>query len=207
MRSQAAEAREEAVPIVEPKRAPEIYDTVVAEGRKDLDRASLGLAFSGFAAGLNLSLGVLAMFSVAAFTGGEVGLAAIAVYPLGFLVVVLGRSQLFTENTVTPVAVVLEDWRSAPIRTLDLLRLWAVVLGANIAGALVAASAIAYTRVLDEPAFGLLIEEVQHKMESGFVEMTLFAVYGGWIVALMAWLGTAAWGTIGRAFVIWITAT
>lgn len=146
------------------------------------------------------------MFSVAAFTGGQVGLAAIAVYPLGFLIVVLGRSQLFTESTVTPVTVVLEDWRSARRRALNLLRLWTVVLGANLLGALIAAAAIAYTRVLDARAFDLLLEEVELKLQSGFVEMTLFAVYGGWIVALMAWLAAASQGTIGRAFVIWITA-
>jgi len=192
--------------IADPKRVADIYDFVVSEGREDLDSASLGLAVSGLAAGLNLSLSALAMFSVAAFTGGQVGLAAIAVYPLGFLIVVLGRFQLFTENTVTPVTAVLEDRISAPLRFVNLLRMWAVVLAANILGALIAAAAIAHSRVLDAEAFRLLIEEVEYKMQSGFVEMTLFAVYGGWIIALMAWLAASSQETIGRAFVVWITA-
>ena len=53
-------------------------------------------------------------------------------YPLGFIVVIIGRSQLFTENTLYPVALVLaekkEFWNT--------MRLWAVVLPSNVAGAL-----------------------------------------------------------------------
>ncbi len=187
------------------KTARKIYYDIIEDGRTNLDRASLGLAFSGFAAGLNISFGAMAMFSVAAMTGG-VGLTAMAIYPLGFLIVVLGRAQLFTETTVIPVTVVLQEKRQTWKYLINLLRLWAVVLSANILGALVAAAALSYTQVMDARAFALLLQEVEHKMESGFVEIALFAVYGGWVVALMAWLVAAAQDTIGRAFVIWVTA-
>jgi formate/nitrite transporter FocA (FNT family) len=191
--------------MAETKTAGEIYDTVAEEGRANLSRASLGLAFSGLGAGLNISFGALAMFSVADLTG-EVGLAAIAVYPLGFLMVVLGRTQLFTETTVTPVAVVLTDWRRNPRCVVNMMRLWAVVLVSNLLGALISAAAISYTRVLDERAFVFLLEEVAQKMEPNFVGTTLYAVYGDWVVALMAWLVAASRDTIGKAFVIWATA-
>jgi formate-nitrite transporter family protein len=49
---------------------------------------------------------------------------------LGFLIVILGRAQLFTENTVTPVTVALTDPRAVP----NMLRMWAVVFIANILG-------------------------------------------------------------------------
>lgn len=191
--------------MAETKTVGEIYETVAEEGRTNLSRASLGLAFSGLGAGLNISFGALAMFSVADLTGG-VGLAAIAIYPLGFLMVVLGRSQLFTETTVTPVAVVLTDWRRSPRCVVNTLRLWVVVLVSNLLGALISAAAISYTRVLDARAFKFLLEEVVHKMEPNFVGTTLYAVYGGWVVALMAWLVAASRDTIGKAFVIWATA-
>lgn len=187
------------------KTVKEIYESVEEEGRENLSRASLGLAFSGLSAGLNISFGALAMFSIAGITGG-VGLAAIAVYPLGFLMVVLGRTQLFTETTVTPVTVVLSDWKRKPRCILNMLRLWLVVLASNLLGALLAAAAISYTRVLDAGAFELLLHEVAGKMEDGFVSTTLYAVYGGWVVALMAWLVAASRDTIGKAFVIWATA-
>ena len=187
------------------KTVEEIYEAVEEEGRGNLSRASLGLAFSGLSAGLNISFGALAMFSVAGMTGG-VGLAAIAVYPLGFLMVVLGRTQLFTETTVTPVTVVLPDWRDKPRRVVNMLRLWFVVLVSNLLGALIAAAAISYTRVLDAGAFEMLLHEVVGKMDDNAVSTTLYALYGGWVVALMAWLVAASRDTIGKAFVIWATA-
>lgn len=51
---------------------------------------------------------------VGAATGGSVGLAAALFYPIGFLIVIAGRSQLFTENTITPVTVVLTRFGSLP---------------------------------------------------------------------------------------------
>lgn len=191
--------------MAETKTAKEIYATVEEEGRDNLSRASIGLAFSGFGAGLNISFGALAMFSVAGLTGG-VGLAAIAVYPLGFLMVVLGRSQLFTETTVAPVTVVLTNGRRNPRCIVNTLRLWVVVLASNLLGALVSAAAISYTRVLDAGAFELLLHEVVGKMDIDALSTTLYGVYGGWVVALMAWLVAASHDTIGKAFVIWATA-
>jgi formate/nitrite transporter FocA (FNT family) len=82
-------------------------------GSEELDRASLGLTFSGFAAGLNISFSAVALAVVGALTDG-VGLAAYLVYPLGFLIIILGKAQLYTENTVMPVTVALTDPRTVP---------------------------------------------------------------------------------------------
>ena len=65
------------------KSAGEIFESVVEDGREELDRASVGLAFSSFAAGLNISFSAVAVAVVGALTGG-IGLAALRVYPLGF---------------------------------------------------------------------------------------------------------------------------
>jgi len=126
------------------KSAGEILEAVVKDGREELDRASLGLAFSGFAAGLNISFSAVALVVVGALTGG-VGLVAYLVYPLGFLIVILGRAQLFTENTVTPVTVALTDLRAVP----NMLRLWAVVFVANLLGATLFSAVIVYGHVLE----------------------------------------------------------
>ena len=83
------------------KTAPEILDTVIEDVRENLARANTGLALSGLAAGLNISFSALAPGVVGEMTG-SVGIVAMLFYPIGFLIVVLGRAQLFTENTVTP---------------------------------------------------------------------------------------------------------
>ncbi len=145
------------------KSAPEILKTVIEDGHENLARANAGLALSGLAAGLNISFSALALAVVGAMTGG-VGLVAMLFYPVGFLIVVLGRAQLFTENTVTPVTVVLTETSNLA----NMLRFWAVVFASNILGAAIFAAAVTYGNLLDPAAFRLLLEEAAHNMEPGF---------------------------------------
>ena len=179
------------------KSAGEILEVVVEDGREELDRASLGLAFSGFAAGLNISFSAVAVAVVGALTGG-IGLAALLVYPLGFLIVILGRAQLFTENTVTPVTVALTDLGIIP----NMLRLWVVVFIANLLGATVFSAVIVYGHILDPEALKVLFTEVSHKAQYGFGAVFLKAIFGGWLVALIAWLVAASRDTISQIFFI-----
>ena len=179
------------------KSAGEILEVVVEEGREELGRASAGLAFSGFAAGLNISFSAVAVAVVGAMTGG-IGLAALLVYPLGFLIVILGRAQLFTENTVTPVTVALTNLRTIP----NMLRLWVAVLIANLLGATVFSAVIVYGHILDHEALKILFAEVSHKAQYGFGAIFLKAIFGGWLVALMAWLVAASQDTISQIFFV-----
>jgi formate/nitrite transporter FocA (FNT family) len=190
--------REEQKIVAVTKSAGEILEAVVEDGREELGRASAGLALSGLAAGLNISFSVVALGAVGALTGG-VGLVAALLYPIGFLIVILGRSQLFTENTVTPVAVVLTRFSSLP----NMLRLWGVIFIANVLGAALFAAAVVYGEMLPPSTFGVLSEEVAGKLEYGFWEATLKAVLGGWLVALIAWLIAASKDTISQVFFIY----
>lgn len=183
------------------KTAGEILESVVEDGEKELERANVGLAFSGFSAGLNISFGAVALAVVGSMTGG-VSLAALLVYPIGFLIVILGRAQLFTENTVTPVTVVLEQRSRLP----NMLRLWLVVLVSNLLGAAVFAAAVSYGKVLDPSAFAIVLQEAADKLSYGFWTTMTKAVFGGWIVALIAWLVAASRDTISQIFFIYLLA-
>lgn len=180
------------------KTAGEILETVVEDGRKELDRASAGLAFSGFAAGLNISFGAVAMAVVGSMTGG-IGLAALLVYPIGFLIVIIGRAQLFTENTVTPVVVVLSNSSRLP----NMIRLWVVILASNLLGAAAFAATAYYAKILDPSALSLIFEEVSKKIDYGFATMVVKGIFGGWIVALIAWMVAASRDTISQVFFIY----
>ncbi len=180
------------------KTAAEILEAVIDDGMDELRRGSLGLAFSGVAAGLNIAFSPIALVAIGALTGG-IGPVAIAAYPIGFLIVVLGRAELFTENTVTPVSVVLTDWSRLP----NMLRLWVVIFISNIIGALIFAFAVAHGEILSPAAFDLLHEEVISKMEGGFWTVTLKAVFGGWIVALVAWMVAASRDTVSQVLFVW----
>ena len=136
------------------KSAGAILEAVVEDGQEELERASAGLALSGVAAELNISFSAVALGAVGAFTGG-IGLAAL-LYPIEFLIVVLGRFQLFTENTVTPVAVVLTNFGSLS----NMLRLWVVIFISNLIGV-------------------VLFDEVAQKLDQGFLQTIVKAVFGG----------------------------
>lgn len=180
------------------KTAGEILETVVEDGQKELERASAGLAFSGFAAGLNISFGAVALAVVGSMTGG-VGLAALLVYPIGFLIVVIGRAQLFTENTVTPVVVVLSNRARLP----NMLRLWVVILVFNLIGAASFAATAYYAQLLDAGAMNIIYEEVSKKLDYGFSSIVTKGVFGGWIVALIAWMVASSRDTISQVFFIY----
>jgi formate/nitrite transporter FocA (FNT family) len=179
--------------------AGEILENVVAEGREELGRASTGLAFSAFGAGLNISFSVVALAVVGALTGG-VGLLALIAYPIGFLIVILGKEELFTENTVTPVAVALTDRSTVP----NMLRMWSILLVFNVLGTIAFAFAVTYGKVLNPTSIQLLVEEVSHKLENGFWIMTLKAIFGGWLVAMVAWLVAASRDTVSQVLFIWL---
>jgi formate/nitrite transporter FocA (FNT family) len=181
------------------KTVGEILETVVIEGREELSRANTGLALSALGAGLNISFSAIALALVGSLTGG-VGLLAMAAYPVGFLIVILGKEELYTENTVTPVAVALTDTSEVT----NMLRMWGILFVFNIIGAIAFALVVSYGGVLGSPALDLLLEEVAKKMENGFWVLTLKAVFGGWLVALVAWLVAASQDTISQIFFIWL---
>ena len=179
------------------KKAGEIYKDVVEDGREELERASTGLAFSAFSAGLNISFSAIALAVVGSLTGG-IGLLAMAAYPIGFIFVILAQAQLFTENTVPPVAVALSDRSQIP----NMLRLWAVILVFNNLGVIAFAFVVTYGGVLTPAALDLLLGHVADEMGYGFWEMTLRGVFGGWLVALVAWLVVASRDTTSQIFFI-----
>ena len=111
--------------------AHEIYEHVVQGGREELTRPVGQLAWSGVAGGLLMGLSGLGGALMRASLGDGEGakLASFALYPAGFIAVILGRAQLFTENTLFPVVVVLRE----PARLARLFLQWAVVLACNLA--------------------------------------------------------------------------
>jgi formate-nitrite transporter family protein len=111
---------------------------------------------------------------------GWVGLAAALLHPIGFLIVVLGRSQLYTKNTVAPVAVVLTNFDPLP----DMLWLWVVIFAANVLGAMLFAFTVIYGEVVPPPALQVLFGEAAGKLDHGFWNTILNAGVGGWLVRL-----------------------
>jgi formate/nitrite transporter FocA (FNT family) len=131
--------------------AAEILRTTIEEGQSELERSSVGLAFSGFIAGLNVPFGAVATAVMAVLAGG-MGVVPILFSPLGFLLVMLGQAELFTAHTVSGVAATLREidyWR-------NLIRLWVVVLVFNLLGTALFAALLIYGKVLPPSALGII---------------------------------------------------
>lgn len=180
--------------------ADEIYTRVHEDGERELQRPLFRLGLSALLAGLVMgltALGVGAVHAKAPGVGAE-DLLANLLYPIGFLAVILGRAQLFTENTLYPVVVALEDrrWLS---RT---AALWAMVFSANIVGATLFALLAMKTPSLD-PAIAEEIKKLGVEMANGSWGTNFWSgVIGGWMIAMVAWLVAAARDTVGQFLVI-----
>ena len=121
-------------------------------------------------------------------------------YPLGFIVVILGRSQLFTENTLYPVALVLAEKK----QIWNTLRLWAIVLPSNIFGALLFAMLISLTHALPEHIVHAIGQLGVDATNSPAGAVFWSGVMGGWIIATTAWLVSGSHSISGSVMIIWI---
>jgi formate/nitrite transporter FocA (FNT family) len=165
-----------------------VYEAVKSEGEQELRRSATGLFWSALAAGLSMGFSLIAEGLLTAHLPQAAWRPLIAKfgYSIGFLVVVLGRQQLFTENTVTVILPLLEHPDRRTLRRVA--RLWAVVLGANLLGALLIALALAKTGVFDEHVREAFRTVAESGAGAGFGLTLLRGVFAGWLIALMVWL-------------------
>jgi formate/nitrite transporter FocA (FNT family) len=182
--------------------AQEIFEGVIRSAREELARPTPGLMFSGFVAGIGMGLTGLSVALALSYLGNSptAQFISFCFYPIGFIVVIVGRAQLFTENTLFPVVLVLDE-RDHVRNT---LRLWGAVFVSNVAGAVFFGWLVMKTGAL-APNFadalaGLGTEAVQGHFTLIFAK----AVLGGWLIALVAWMVTASHWTIGQVAIIWM---
>src|SRR5919205_4417246 len=113
-----------------------VYEAIREEGENELGRSSSALAWDGLAAGLSMGFSLVAEGLLRSHLPEAAWRPLVSKlgYSVGFLIIVLGRHQLFTENTLTVILPLLQKPHAATLR--NVLRLWAVVFLANVAGAL-----------------------------------------------------------------------
>ncbi len=169
-----------------------VYETIRREGEDELGRTVSALAWSAFAAGLSMGFSFIAEGLLASRLPDQVWRLLISRlgYCMGFLVVILGRQQLFTENTLTVVLPLLV--RKDAETLMRMLRLWIVVLSGNLLGTFLFALCIAKTRLFDAHTQQCLTEIGASHLGVGFGTVIVKAIFAGWLIALMVWLLPAA---------------
>jgi formate-nitrite transporter family protein len=182
--------------------APEIFEAAVENARGELRRSVRKLAFSGLAGGITMGLTALGVASVRALLGdgGWQTLVSFLAYPVGFIAVIIGRAQLFTENTLYPVVLVLDEHRLL----LKTLRLWGVVFVANIVGAWIFAALVTKSTALRPDILAQLVKLGVDAASGDPAHFFWSGVVGGWLIALVAWTVTASHWTIGQLAVIYL---
>ncbi len=169
-----------------------IHEIIRIEGEKELRRSASALTWSGLAAGLSMGFSLVAQGLLQAnlpHTASSMVISKFG-YSIGFLIVIMGRQQLFTENTLTVILPLLAR-RNAKV-LMKVLHLWAIVLVSNLIGTLIFAWIIGHTEVFQEPVREAFTEIGLKSLSSGFWVVLWRGVFAGWLIALMVWLLPAA---------------
>ncbi len=167
--------------------APVLHETIRAQGDEELARSVSSLAWSGLAAGLSMGFSLIAQGVLTARLppGPWTPLISSVGYSFGFLIVIVGRQQLFTENTLTAVLPLLvrrdvgTAWR--------MLRLWGIVLVTNVIGAWAVAHMMAGTDVFGHEVRQAFAAVAAHTVEAGFGTVVLRGIFAGWLIATLVW--------------------
>ena len=187
-------------------RAVVVHEIVRQEGEEELSRPFSALAWSGLAAGLSMGFSMVAegLLQAGLPESSWRPLLSSLGYALGFLIVILGRQQLFTESTLTAMLPVLYRRDLASLAKLG--RVWSVVFLANIAGTIAFAFVIAKGEPFRPDAQAAFLELGRHALEGGFGNTLLRAVFAGWLIALMVWLLPAS-GSARPLIIVLLTYT
>ncbi|EAR52505.1 putative transporter (formate/nitrite transporter family protein) [Oceanicola granulosus HTCC2516] len=166
-----------------------VYEVIRRDGEEELERTQRSLFWAGIAAGVLISFSVIGEALLRTYLPQGQSWTYIVEnlgYSFGFLLVILGRMQLFTENTITTV---LPFMQAPTLRNLmRVLRLWAIVLGANVVGAFVAGWWLAQVGAMPEEVIPTIRGLSEHATGMGAWESFVRGVPAGILVAAIVWM-------------------
>jgi formate/nitrite transporter FocA (FNT family) len=188
------------------KPAETILRQEIEIGEEQLERNAPGLLLSAVSAGLDVGFGPLMVASVLAANPSETlgsRLISAVAYAIGFIIVIVGRSELFTEHTTLAILPLLSG-RTTVSRV---ARLWSLVFVGNIVGATGFAAAAAPLGI----SLGLFQATDVGRMSHQLTDFRAVVIFGsgvaaGWLMGLVSWLVTAARETMAQILIILLVA-
>ncbi|OFC68842.1 formate/nitrite transporter family protein [Alteromonas confluentis] len=165
-----------------------LYAVIHREGLEELKRPFMSLWWSGVAAGIGISTSVLAEGILHTMFEGSDNQFALENfgYTVGFVLVIMGRLQLFTENTLTVILPLLTDrsWKMLGC----LLRLWGIVFIANMVGTFLAAYLMYGLHTVPTEYIEGMNAISKHYVELDFSEVFSYGGISGFIIAAIVWM-------------------
>jgi formate/nitrite transporter FocA (FNT family) len=184
----------------------EILKQQIVEGQETYDKNPISILLSSLTAGLEIGFSFLLICSLYYFLEGKVAEDTVfkslaLVYPIGFIMIILGQSILFTEQTsllTLPVLNKKRTWRS-------LLRLWGLVILGNLIGGYL----ISFLLVWIGPQLHIFnlktVETIAvHVTEYNSWVILVSSILAGWLMGLLSWLVAASKDTLSRIFIIYL---
>ncbi len=173
----------------------EIYDRSVEEGRRRLAMPPLEQVATGFIAGVTIVFGIVALGVVEALFKPVAGpgiarVAGALAFAIGVVFLVVGRTELFSENFFDPVAAAIEERRAGMF--VALIRLWATILVLNLVGGAVLTLILTIDGALPETAPEALIGVAERIASKGWAATLARAVMAGALLTLLSYLLEAA---------------
>lgn len=187
-----------------PKKHEDIIEEQLEMGTRQYIAPTGRLALSAFTAGLEIGFSLMLMCILYTLFSDKYTLEGLQLilslgYPLGFVFVVIGRSELFTEHTSLAMIPVLRGEK----KVWEMFRLWGIIIGGNLLGGFIFALFLSWIG----PAKGIISYDAFHyfgeKLVAHTTQVTLgSAVLAGWMMGLLAWLVTTAQETTSRIIVV-----
>ncbi|HEU4455012.1 MAG TPA: formate/nitrite transporter family protein [Longimicrobium sp.] len=168
------------------------HEVIRREGRDQLERTTSALWWSALAAGLAMGFSMVAEGVLQSHLPDAPWRPLVSKlgYSFGFLIVILGSQQLFTENTLTVIVPLLANRTRRMLG--NVARLWTVVLLGNLLGALIFAFVVGRTELFEPDVHHAFTEIGRKAVSHGFWLTVLKAVFAGWLIALLVWMLPAA---------------
>lgn len=185
----------------------EIYQRAEQEGRRRLGLSTLDQVATAFIAGVTIVFGIVALGEVTALAEPRLGpelaklLGALA-FGIGLVFLIVGRSELFSENFFGPVAAAIDE-RGRRVWG-KLLRLWVVGLVLNLVGGALLVGMLTVEGALSSPAHDALVtvaEEVAHR---GWAATLARAVLAGALITLLSYMLSAVDTVAARILVAYM---
>lgn len=177
-----------------------VHEAIRHDGEEELNRPVSALAWSGLAAGLSMGFSFVAQALFRAHLPDQPWRPVVANlgYPLGFLIVIVGRQQLFTENTLTAIIPLLARRNLATF--MKVVKLWAVVLVANLVGAHLFAWVVGNTPMFRPEVQAAMLSVGKEAAAVTFGVAVLRGIFAGWLIAMVVWMLAAV--DSGRVIII-----
>ncbi len=167
---------------------PLVYSVIKQEGEHELSRAASSLFWSGLTAGFAIFLSLIATGAIYLNMPDHAYFRLIGSfgYSVGFVVVIFGRLQLFTENTITAVIPLLSNYSHQ--RLIKFLILWGVVFIANLIGVAIVAAVCVFTNTIPPDLTQAIVDLSKEYANRTPLEFFTNGIPAGFIIAAIVWM-------------------